>query len=152
MRLISHRGNTSGPNPSRENEPSYIIEAIRFGYEVEIDVWFDQGKFKLGHDEPQYNIPLSLFEDYHSKLWIHAKNAEAIHQLVRIDPTSTYLHYFWHEEDDFTLTSRGYIWTFPGKLLSYSSICVMPELGYEGDLNEVGGICSDNIVEYRNFI
>ena len=25
------------------------------------------------------------------------------------------LNYFWHQTDDFTLTSHGYIWTYPGK-------------------------------------
>jgi len=28
MKLIAHRGNTDGPNPSEENNPEYIEEAI----------------------------------------------------------------------------------------------------------------------------
>jgi hypothetical protein len=52
MILISHRGNLNGPNPERENHPDYIWEALRAGFEVEIDVWWVEGKFKLGHDEP----------------------------------------------------------------------------------------------------
>jgi hypothetical protein len=50
MILISHRGNINGKQPSKENHPLYIFEAIKQGFQVEIDVWFIDGKFKLGHD------------------------------------------------------------------------------------------------------
>jgi hypothetical protein len=65
MILISHRGNISGPNPERENHPDYILEALQAGYEVEIDVWFVDGKFKLGHDGPQYDFPFELINEHH---------------------------------------------------------------------------------------
>ena len=26
-------------------------------------------------------------------------------------------NYFWHQEDDYTLTSEGYVWVYPGKPL-----------------------------------
>jgi len=54
MKFISHRGNLTGPNPERENHPSYILEATANGFEVEIDLWYENGKLILGHDEPQY--------------------------------------------------------------------------------------------------
>jgi hypothetical protein len=38
------------------------------------------------------------------------------------------VHCFWHEEDSVTLTSKGYLWTYPGKQLAPNSVCVMPEL------------------------
>ena len=60
MKLISHRGNISGPNPERENHPEYIFEVLQAGYDVEIDVWFVDNKFMLGHDEPQYEFPFEL--------------------------------------------------------------------------------------------
>jgi hypothetical protein len=50
MILISHRGNINGKQPDKENHPLYIFEAIKQGFQVEIDVWFIDGKFKLGHD------------------------------------------------------------------------------------------------------
>ena len=31
---IAHRGNTDGPNPNRENDPTYIDEAINAGFNV----------------------------------------------------------------------------------------------------------------------
>ena len=46
MKLISHRGNLEGPNPERENHPDYIYGALQAGYDVEIDVWWVEGKFK----------------------------------------------------------------------------------------------------------
>ena len=46
MILISHRGNLTGPNPKKENHPDYILNALREGYEVEIDVWFENDKYK----------------------------------------------------------------------------------------------------------
>ena len=40
MKLISHRGNLSGPIPESENNPSYITNAINKGFDVEVDFWF----------------------------------------------------------------------------------------------------------------
>ncbi len=37
MIWIAHRGNLEGPNKERENEPSYLKEAIEAGYDVEVD-------------------------------------------------------------------------------------------------------------------
>ena len=65
MKLISHRGNLNGPNKEHENHPDYIWEALQAGYEVEIDVWWVDGKFKLGHDEPQYDFPFELIETHY---------------------------------------------------------------------------------------
>ena len=45
MILISHRGNLNGPDPSKENKPSYITNAIRTGFQVEVDFWFIDNKF-----------------------------------------------------------------------------------------------------------
>ena len=52
--LISHRGNINGKNTHLENSEEYIEKAIREGFDCEIDVWFINGVYWLGHDEPQY--------------------------------------------------------------------------------------------------
>jgi hypothetical protein len=49
MKFISHRGNLSGRNPESENSPSYINMALKLGYDVEVDVWYIDGKWYLGH-------------------------------------------------------------------------------------------------------
>ena len=58
------------------------------------------------------------------------------------------IHCFWHQEDDFTLTSRGFIWTYPGKELTLKSICVLPE-STDNEIGECFGICSDVIKKYK---
>ena len=68
IKLISHRGNLNGVNPDRENSPSYIQEAITAGYDVEIDVhWWDSGIW-LGHDKPDWMVPLLFLENITEQL------------------------------------------------------------------------------------
>tara|TARA_R110001592_G_scaffold306781_1_gene579845 strand:- start:848 stop:1291 length:444 start_codon:yes stop_codon:yes gene_type:complete len=147
MILISHRGNLNGKQPSNENHPDYILRALVAGFNVEIDIWFIDGKFKLGHDEPQYDFPFQLFENYFGKLWLHCKNVEAMVALNEF-PNQHFLNYFFHQEDDITLTSKGYIWAYPGKQPIKNSIAVMPELNKD-DLTKATGICSDYIKDYK---
>ena len=146
MKLISHRGNLEGPNPERENHPDYIMEAIQAGYDVEIDVWFKDGKFYLGHDEPQYLFPYDLLNGYYNKLWIHCKDMESLSNLNELDSNGSKLNYFSHENDLGVLTSRGYIWSAN---LYKRGILVMPEV-FEKEPNEhTLGICSDYITKYK---
>ena len=148
MILISHRGNINRAIPERENDPKYIIEAISNGFEVEIDVWFVNEKFKLGHDEPKYDFPHELLEHQAGKLWLHCKNLEAVSQFNILDSTGTFLNYFWHQKDDVTLTSQGYIWAYPGKQPLKNSIAVLPEIN-DDDVSKCSGICSDIIEKYK---
>ena len=144
MILISHRGNVDGPNPEKENHPSYIDMTIKAGYNVEIDVWYIDKKWHLGHDEPQYdNISYDFLVK--PKLWLHAKNGDAFYRLTQ----DYYCNVFWHTTEDWVLTSKGYIWTYPNKYLYQNSVCVLPELGYNGDINNCYGICSDYILKYE---
>ena len=141
MIYIAHRGNINGKQPGLENMPEYIDSAIKLGYDVEVDVWYKDG-FWLGHDNPKYKIEADYLAN--NKLWCHAKNGDALHQMrLRKD-----IHSFWHEDDDYTLTSQGFIWTYPKNILYYDSICVLPEYGYKGDINDCYGICSDFIERY----
>tara|TARA_B110000879_G_C10875740_1_gene394696 strand:- start:246 stop:677 length:432 start_codon:yes stop_codon:yes gene_type:complete len=142
MIYISHRGNLEGKQENNENNPDYIMQAIKQGFDVETDVWFDKMNFYLGHDEPTYKINSDFL--LNKNLWCHAKNFDALDELSKINA-----HYFWHQEDDYTLTSKGIVWVYPGKLLSKNSICVMPELSNYQSL-ECLGICSDLIKNYKN--
>ena len=47
MKLISHRGNINGKQLDLENDPKYIENAIKQGYDVEVDIWYTDG-FYLG--------------------------------------------------------------------------------------------------------
>lgn len=146
MILIAHRGNTSGPLESWENEPTYIDLAISKGYDVEIDVWYKDNVLWLGHDKPQYGCDLRWFRDRLTKLWIHCKNIEAINYFK----TSQYeFNYFWHETDTITLTSANNIWAYPNKQPIENSIAVMPEL-HGDDISKCIGICSDYVEKYKD--
>lgn len=147
MILISHRGNILGSTPDQENHPDYILKALQQGYDVEIDVWYTD-KFMLGHDKPQYEFPFDLLKNFHTKLWLHCKNTLALVKLKEIDPMVTRLNYFWHENDTITLTSKNYIWAYPGKQPIKNSIAVMPELNND-TITECIGICSDYIGKYK---
>jgi len=143
MIYISHRGNLNGPDPSMENNPEQIIKCIKEGFDVEIDVWFLEGWY-LGHDEPQYKVDMEFLNT--KGLWCHAKNIEALLQLRNYN-----INCFWHQEDDVTLTSSGFLWTFPGKKLTEMSICVMPEI-HRPDLSSCAGICTDYPIKYSKEI
>lgn len=147
MIYISHRGNIAGPNPKLENSVPYIEKALSLGYEVEIDVWLIGKKYYLGHDSPQYEVKKSFL--INDRLWCHAKNLEAL-EGMRL---SKNIRFFWHQEDDATLTSDNFIWTYPGKKLVKNSICVMPERSNikpsDPVLKSCTGVCSDFIKDYR---
>jgi hypothetical protein len=145
MILISHRGNISGSNPEQENKPEYIAEALKQGYDVEIDVWFKDNKFMLGHDEPQYEFPFELIDQAYPKLWIHCKNIDALSKLNELDPNGSKVNYFWHENDLGVLTSKSYIWSTN---LINNGILVMPELFDRQPIETTMGICSDYIKNY----
>jgi len=146
MKLISHRGNLEGPNPERENHPDYIIEAIQAGYDVEIDVWFKDGKFYLGHDEPQYLFPYDLLNGYYNKLWIHCKDMDSLSNLNELDSSGQKLNYFSHENDLGVLTSKGYIWSAN---VYKRGILVMPEVFNKEPNKDTLGVCSDYITKYK---
>lgn len=136
--IISHRGNLSGRNPERENHPTYIKEALDKGFGVELDLWFVNHKLSLGHDKPEYEINIHFL--YNEHFWIHAKNIAAAYLLT----DHHMLNWFFHDQDDCVLTSKGYLWTYPGKQLTPKSIAVMPErVNGPYDTSGCAGICTD---------
>ena len=143
MKLISHRGNINGKIPNNENHPEYIDEALHAGFDVEIDMWWVDGKTYLGHDEPLYEVDDKWLTERMDNLWVHCKNVELLNWI-----RSTTLHWFWHEEDTLTLTSKGYVWVYPGKQPIVGSIAVMPEI-YDEDVSKCIGVCSDIISRYK---
>ena len=157
-RLIAHRGNLDGPNPEKENHPDYIHAAVQEGYEVEVDLWMVDNNLYLGHDSPQYRISQKYLDLIGSAnfLWAHAKNIEALQYLTAFEnaPTTRRWNYFWHQEDDYAITSLQYIWAYPGKKLTNNSICVLPErANYDIlSLQSCKGICTDYAYEYERLL
>jgi glycerophosphoryl diester phosphodiesterase len=150
MKLIAHRGNIFGPNPLKENSPDYIDAAIELGYDVEIDVRIVEGELYLGHDEEQYKVQMLWIVHRKDSLWIHCKNLEA---LESFSSSPINFNCFWHQEDDFTLTTSKIIWTYPGKPHTPRSVIVMPENSTpKENLKDLltlkcYGICSDYVGE-----
>ena len=141
MILISHRGNIDGPNKDFENHPLYIDLAINQGYDVEVDMWIKNNNLYLGHDNPDIKIDDDYLQDRKNNLWIHCKNYLALSYCI-----DKSLHCFYHNTDDYTITSYGFVWAYPGKPIS-SKRCIMvkPEL-FDFPSNEgYAGICSDYI-------
>ena len=106
MKLIAHRGLLYGPDARTENRPSTLQEALNRGFEVEADVWYDDGWW-LGHDEPRHAIDYDFL--CRPEVWAHCKNLDALAQATDA------MHHFWHVGDEYTLTSRGIVWVYPGK-------------------------------------
>ena len=149
MKLISHRGNINGKILDLENNPNYIDSAIEQGYDVEIDLWFKDHTFFLGHDEPQYEVDLNWLTNRHLKLWVHCKDLQTLSYMWHLKHSMLVnLNYFFHNTDDATLTSKGYLWVYPGKQPVKNSISVLPELNND-NVSQSYGICSDYIKNYR---
>ncbi len=145
--MIAHRGNLDGPYPEKENHPDYIIEAANQGFNVEVDVWLIGHKWLLGHDEPQYEVNFDILSN--PKFWLHCKNIISLAALTEAMHCWEYYDCFYHNTDDVTLTCRSWLWTYPGKELTESSIAVMPERVPDWDLSKAYGICTDFPIKYK---
>jgi hypothetical protein len=143
MIFISHRGNLDGPQPAKENSPEYIDAALSANFDVEIDVWFIDGELYLGHDSGLISLPKHYLQN--QRIWFHCKNIGALDYLKTTDKVK----YFWHQEDDYTLTSNRKIWTYPGKFLMPGAIAVLPEKAYKGILWDCHAICTDFVYEFK---
>lgn len=137
MLIISHRGNILGPDEILENNPNHIKELLQSNIEVEIDVWVIDNILKLGHDKPQYIINENFLQS--SGLWCHAKNPEALFYMLKHNIKNC----FWHQEDDYTLTSSNYIWTYPDKIVSDKSIIVDLNKNWKDNKYSCYGVCVD---------
>lgn len=148
--LIAHRGNLNGVNHKWENHPDYLLEAVKEGYDIEVDVWLDDShQFEpynglyLGHDYPTHKVCVEFLQENY--VWAHAKNYRALQFLLEQN-----VHCFWHQEDDHTLTSKGYIWTYPGKPVTRNSVIVKLDNGsYDLYKDKCSGYCSDYLYRLK---
>lgn len=143
MKLISHKGNLRGPDPTNENHPDQILKVLKQNYDVEIDVWYVGKKFYLGHDSPLYQIKYDFL--INKALWIHTKNIQALEKLH--EQTNC----FFHDKDNAVLTSFNYIWVYPGKPLVKNCVALLFNNEYRiRDLKKCYAICTDNIFYWKN--
>lgn len=175
--FISHRGNLTRKFPERENSPDYIVEAFEAGYDVEVDVRAVRDKDNrwqlwLGHNSPQYEFDIKWWGDQLNQserelmsakritpgrfagrtMYIHAKSIETVPVLYEKNPNTGGLEVFLHQDDSAILLSHGLIWTNPGELLTFQSICVLPEIFPAWDWTVAAGVCSDEIQKYKAMV
>lgn len=155
MKLIAHRALMEGPDKGLENDPKQVELALSRGFDVEIDLWYADRCWMLGHDYPQYIIKKDFLDT--PGLWIHCKDLTSFFTLRREKHTS---NYFWHDTDKVVLTNQGNVWTYFGfpEMLNEMSICVMPEVNYTWEAiesiyrnNLCMGICSDHVARMQTW-
>lgn len=163
--IISHRCNLNGPDPKTENTIEAIQKCIQARVDIELDIWYTNGKFFLGHEGPTTEFNPFIFDFGDSRIWFHCKSIETMDILYK-----QHFHFwegqnwgnqyrlFFHDKDDMTLTSNQEFWTYPGRKLYSNSIAVMPEYqnyeyrSYVSKLfleEKIKGICSDFPLDWR---
>lgn len=156
MKLISHRGNITGPG--LENDPRSVDLAISKGYDVEIDLRFDGNDLFLGHDTPDFKVDFDWIYSRKENLWIHCKDLQSSIALSKIQTPDQKLRYFCHSDDPFVLVSTGHIWMhynvldFLNQFLD--NTCIVPLINQE-HINKyynpkVYGVCSDYVEMLRD--
>lgn len=143
MIKIAHRGNIYGPDSINENQPEHLLFAINNGFQVETDIWLLNNKFYLGHDRPEYYVDLNFLYNILDNAWFHCKNFEVLNNFIEKMPNAKF---FWHQEDDYTITSNRVIWTYPNKNYSSKSILVVNNLeDLDTITDNIYGVCSDYV-------
>ena len=138
---IAHRALVNGPDKTIENDISAIVDRCSRGLYSEIDIWYKDYKWYLGHDAPEKQISLPyLLSPY---LFIHAKNVEAFHELQKLsDIHGLNLRIFYHTEEHYALTTRGETIIYPGLPEKEGWLYMMPERT-QLVLQSCSMICSD---------
>lgn len=152
MRIIAHRGLIDGPNKSIENRPKTIENALGADFDSEVDIWRVGTKWFLGHIELQYPVSSNWIMSVAPRAWFHCKNSEAMLWMAN---HSRGVNFFWHGLDDYTLTSAGYVWAYPGSKVEGNTILVLPERIME--IHEIAnincyGVCTDFSLQVREGI
>lgn len=144
LRLIAHRGNLRGPEPTKENRQDYVDQALTMGFEAEIDVWGSDGKLWLGHDSPQYETNFTWLEERSLSLWVHCKNVAAVDYL-----SGSPLNLFFHNQDALTITSQGIVWCLPGVSLPSKKFVMLSFAAEKPPIpTNAMGVCSDYLASW----
>ena len=140
MLKIAHRGNRYGKTV-HENQVWYLQEAIAEGYDVEADIWLINNVLWLGHDGPSYKLSPEDLDSLMMNTWFHCKNLEALDYFINNYKDAKF---FWHQNDNYALTSNGLIWAYPDMPVTENTIIV----DFDGKSNSAVncyGICSDMV-------
>jgi hypothetical protein len=151
--IISHRGFLNGVDKSVENNPIQVDKCLNLNFNVEIDVWYEKRIFYLGHNSPVHKISYRWLEDRSKFLWVHCKNLSALDFFVS---NKSNLNFFFHNADNYTLTSHKFIWTYPN--LKVTKNCIIVALNYNDIFTFAGksikpfGVCTDYPIKFKKTI
>jgi hypothetical protein len=111
MIRIAHRGIIKGPSVL-ENVPDRVLETLKEGYDAEIDVWYGENGWSLGHDHPMYDVSLDFLKT--KGLWVHCKNSEAFMRLLKFPEINCFMHddVSW-KNGVHAVTSQKFLWVYP---------------------------------------
>lgn len=166
MRIISHRGNLTGPDPERENTIEAIEKALSLGFDVEIDVWYLAGSFWLGHDKPERKFDINKLFDWSNKgnIYLHCKDQWSLLMFLK-DKANTIANVFpfMHDKDPCILLRDDIVWVHPEYVHGFQSIpenciAVLPKcknivnIAEDLVLTKFFGICTDYPENLRNSI
>ena len=147
MLLISHRGHIDGPNTDLSNNPEQIKYLYNRNFDIEIDLRTYQNNLYLGHDKADYKTSLNFLISMKDKLWIHCKDYTTFNYLQNFKDI---LNFFWHNNDDYTITSKGYVWIYPNKPIIKDGIEVITDKDQTIERfkskNSLYGICTDYLL------
>lgn len=141
---LHHRGN-SRHQPHVENDPARIEQLVGAGRHVEIDIWYTSNGLFLGHDAPIYPVTIDWICNRKEYLLIHCKDGATFSWLSDLNGEHGYeLNLFYHTDEDYVLSSRGWIIAYPGKPLYPNCLNMMPEMmGCVALDTDYFAICSD---------
>lgn len=139
MIIVSHRGNLDGKS-EWENHPTQILKSLEY-FPVEIDVWYINESWYLGHDKPDYKISFSFFTP---NMYLHCKNSEA---LEKLEDLNVNLKYFWQTNENFSLIRNDKLWCNYNIYLK-NGITVTLEYKEEINKKNIYGICTDYPLSY----
>lgn len=129
---VAHRGLCHGPNKKLENSLITIRERCEKGLSTEIDIWWHNDGFWIGHDEPREPVVTEFLNS--EFLWIHAKNAGALYHLQRFsNENGLGLRIFYHTDESYALTTTGETIILPGLDDVEGWIYMMPEVAYKNN-------------------
>lgn len=164
MRIVSHRGNLTGPDKEKENTESYLIETLERGFDIEFDIWYMGSKFWLGHDNPVKSFSIDTLLHWstvymNQNFYVHCKNMWALEEMVKISKRN--IIPFFHDIDQCILLKDNTIWVHPNAVNSASvrenCIAVFPacktikyDINYDVDFERFHGICTDYPLTLRN--
>jgi hypothetical protein len=138
---IAHRGLVDGPNHSIENSIQTLQERKEAGLHSEIDIWWKDQQFWIGHDEPREPVSLEFLTSPY--FWIHAKHSASFRELQRVShERGLGLRIFYHTDEDYALTTLGDTIICPGVQDCSGWVYMMPEM-CSVTPTESGAICSD---------